>query len=552
MLAGLVIAVQCLLGGAFNLAAGNLFFLGNSLAGFLLLPVTLPIVRLTRRPGPGATWLGLIGFLLIAIGMFVDGGLFSPTILFLLLLPAMTHTLGGWKHGAISMVLVSLGLLGMFLFQAELAPFIRPPAPETQAWFVVQDYVFAATILLLIFWFRDRSLKQAHATAQEEIQARLTAEAESRAKSQVLASMSHEIRTPLNGVLGSVELMRGMPMSAEMRAHVEAISSSGDLLHGILNDILDSAKAEAGLIELVNESVSPSAMADSVVQLLQGRADQKGLTLRSELADGLPAGLEGDRQRIKQILLNLVGNGIKFTSAGGVTLRQRFEAGHWILEVQDSGVGIADAARERIFQPFVQAERDTSYRHGGTGLGLSISRQLTELMQGTLTLESEPGVGTTFTLRIPSRPLAAPDRAEVAEPGSHSPLQVLVVEDNAVNQTVIRQLLLRDGHRVTLAEDGLVALERCAAQAFDLVLMDLNMPRMDGLEATRALRAIPGLEGMPIVGLSASAMDADRQRAISAGMNDFLAKPVKVPQLRATLQAYAPAPQQTPPREAAN
>ncbi len=374
--------------------------------------------------------------------------------------------------------------------------------------------------------------------------ARQAAEAGNRAKSEFLANMSHEIRTPMTGVLGMVDLLLAGQPTSEQRDYLEAAKESADAMMRLLNDILDLSKVEAGRLELAPEPYSPRQLLDEVARVFEAGAKQKHLELRTEIAPNVPPMLIGDPHRMRQVLMNLTGNAIKFTNRGSVTLAMAAVGGKLRVEVADTGIGIAPEAREIIFQPFRQADESTTRQYGGTGLGLTISSRLVRMMGGEVDVRSEPGRGSTFTFEVPLIPAQdppAPSEAATAGPGPMRPLRILLADDYEINQKLIRAMLRKDGHEILAVSDGARAVTAAGDASFDVVLMDVQMPGMDGYQATAAIRAQESGSGrrVPIVALTAHAMQGDRERCLAAGMDEYLAKPLTREGLRAVLAKVA-------------
>jgi signal transduction histidine kinase/CheY-like chemotaxis protein len=375
--------------------------------------------------------------------------------------------------------------------------------------------------------------------------ARITAETAARSESEFLATMSHEIRTPLNGMIGMLQLLDGTPLNAQQRDHVETLHASADTLLGIVNDILEFSRAEAGDIPLDHGAFDAADMLRQVVALFASQAQNKRLALKMQLRE-LPALLLGDARRLRQILLNLVGNAVKFTEQGSITVSlTRKPDGDWYrFAVTDTGIGISAEAQTRLFRKFSQADSSVTRRFGGTGLGLAICKRFVEAMGGSIGVDSTPESGSCFwfEVELPAvlRPVPAPAAVAPSE-AAVPPQRILLVEDVALNQKIAVELLQTRGHRVTVANDGCEALTLLASAEFDLVFMDLHMPRMDGLAATRQLRAGGGRQAtVPVIGLTASVLDVDRTRCLEAGMDDVITKPFSIASLdRAIRSAVA-------------
>jgi PAS domain S-box-containing protein len=364
------------------------------------------------------------------------------------------------------------------------------------------------------------------------------AENANEAKSQFLANMSHEIRTPMNAVIGLSYLMRHTPLSVEQASFLGKIQVASNSLLSIITNILDLSKIEAN--ELLVESVvfSLSDLLRDVAAVITFHSEAKGIQFSMHAPSDLPEALSGDPTRLRQILINILSNAVRFTEVGGVqftiSVRSR-EAGQSLLcfEVADTGIGIAAQQQERLFAPFAQADASITRRYGGTGLGLSIVKQLTKLLGGTVTLDSVVGIGSTFTVLLPFAAAALDDLAAAREPaaahaqGALCGIRALIVDDSDINREVAKRILELDGVQVELASDGQQVLDRlrAAPDAFDVIFMDVQMPVMDGYEATRRIRRDLGLTTLPIIAVTASALSSERQRAEEAGMNDFICKP---------------------------
>ncbi len=400
-----------------------------------------------------------------------------------------------------------------------------------------------------------RDVTDRNRVRQGLLSAKHAAETASLAKSDFLANMSHEIRTPLNAIIGLTSLLLDKPLAPEVSSYVETIRSSGDTVLALINDILDFSKIESGMMELEEQPFDLRDLLSGPIDLVATEAEQKGLKLSSRLKAGCPDVVIGDVTRVRQILVNLLSNAVKFTHRGEIEVTARCHgctsesaAGDELeleLAVRDTGIGIAPEDMAAVFGSFSQADASTSRKYGGTGLGLAISQRLAGLLGGGIRAESELGRGSTFCCTVRVRYAEKVIRPPSDRPadsgidrhlGRRMPLRILVAEDNVINQKVVLMLLRRMGYRADLAADGREVIDCLKRQRYDVVLMDVQMPHLDGLEATRRIhRRWPDADRPRIVATTAAVMAGDRERCFRAGMHDFLSKPIRAEDLQATV-----------------
>ncbi|QUD88445.1 ATP-binding protein [Phenylobacterium montanum] len=405
----------------------------------------------------------------------------------------------------------------------------------------------ATAVGLFSGYFQELYIRRAYAGQKVVEEARLAADAANEAKSAFLATMSHEIRTPLNGVLGMVQAMAREPLPEHQRERLGVIGASGEMLLAILNDMLDLSKIEAGRLELEVVDFDLAALVSEVAAIFEPLAAGKGVAFTVEIAPDATGAYRGDPLRVRQIVHNLVSNAVKFTADGTVQVELGAEGGGVRLVVSDTGIGIAPERIEQLFDKFVQADSSTTRRYGGAGLGLAICRQLCLQMGGEIRAQSDLGRGSRFTVWLPldaveaaAQPLLEAD--EAALPGQGASLRILAAEDNPVNQLVLKTLLGQAGIEPVLVDDGAAAVAAWSGGSWDLILMDAQMPVMDGLAAAREIRrreAESGRAPTPIIALTANAMSHQVEAYLAAGMDSVVAKPIQIAELFEVIAAIA-------------
>jgi len=511
-----------------------------SVAGLLLIKQKkITLAGLIANLG-SATALGVIGL--------TTGNSSSGVLVWLLAVVVGTYIQIGPKYGKlVAGYVLCLLLMNIVPNFIDIPIKYELPFPKNSLEyqiFYIFNLLFCASILVhLINIFNSRYDKAYQALMEAEKRAQES----SVAKSEFLANMSHEIRTPMNAILGMTNLVLESEISREDRENLETVQTSTNHLLLLINDLLDLSKIESGKMELFNEDFDLFAELKALLDVLRPRFAEKELQFNTKIAAQVPQYLVGDSMRLRQVLMNLLGNALKFTQTGGVTLNVEtlHEEGDEVnvqFSVVDTGIGIPESAQKLIFESFSQADSSTSRTYGGTGLGLTISQQLCRMMGGAVRLDSSSAEGSTFSFTVifhKGKEVQAPDK--VLESINLKGVRLLLVEDNLVNQKLAKKVLEKAGAEVMIAENGLIAIEKLQQQAFQLILMDMQMPVMDGIEATQRIRAGEAGEvgrHIPIIAMTANAFNTDREQCLAAGMQDFVSKPFQKTTLLATISKY--------------
>ncbi len=531
--------------------------------------IPLLLLRLGRVQAAGVLAWGLAWFIVTALSL-TNGGLSAPAAVHYLMLMLTTALISQGRTLWLAFAIATLSIVGMGALGAVgwLPAPAAPPGHAARAVAMTLALLWLALMLRTTLSQLRDALRRAEAEIErrhrtelelreadaklralnEQLEARVaerTAElsaakeaalSASHAKSDFLATMSHELRTPIAGIIGLAELLARCELPPDARSMLEPLTSSSRTLLSLIGDVLDYSKIEAGRLDIERIVMAVRPVIQDVLLLLRPKAEEQGLRLELNIDPSVPQHVRCDPTRVQQIVLNLVSNAIKFTPSGRVTVQLGYRDGVLSIAVRDTGIGISPDAQAGLFQPFSQADRSTTRKYGGSGLGLVITRRLANLLGGDVSVVSEAGVGSTFTCTVQAESAEPPKSSTQPSEAMAPPLRVLLAEDNDINAFILSKLLAHLGHTCERVRDGREAVEQAGQRTFDAIIMDMQMPILDGGEATRQIRQLPGPPGkVPIIGLSADAISDHNQEYMACGLNLYLTKPCTLEQLQRAL-----------------
>lgn len=533
----------------------------SALAPLILLACPVLLVVTNNLRAVALFFLAIIFIALFAVPV-IAGGMHSRATLFMLPWAMMTTLFLGWKEGIGAGLLVFAAYLFLHLGGPAIPPGVQEMSSET-----LSSWLFIGLTMTLVMVIGSAAIfqREMEQAAVKLSEARIEAEAANCAKSRFLANMSHEIRTPMNGILGMTEMLESTPLNGQQKIFADTISYSGQSLLAIINDILDLSKIEAGDEKLISKPFELRALAEHLRMHFEPKAQTSNIQFRLAFDESLPKMVRGDERALRRILFNLLNNALKFTNEGAVCINisgtVKGSDLDLTIDIDDTGIGIPADYVGSIFDKFAQAESSTTRRYDGTGAGLAISRLLARAMGGDISVRSVEGQGSTFSVRItlpiaqtPAQPASETDQnsadAKTSGPNLGSSasgtspttdIRILVAEDNEVNRLVLKHLLNTQSYDVTFAADGREAFEAFKRENFDVILMDISMPNMDGYEATKAIRAHESQHCSgytPIICVTAHTLEEHRAKSLASGMNDYIPKPVGKEKLWAKLNAW--------------